>query len=83
MAEDAADALPEARHKATSKLADDLVGRVVRFAVDQFDQHTPLGAGHALRYGSVLVEYLLVTLLDVFANFEPISFSLVKFLKEE
>ena len=65
LTEDFRDALPESRHEAAPELLQHLVGRVFRFAVDEFQQHAALRAGHAFQHGGVLLLDLVVNLLDI------------------
>ena len=63
--EDPGYSLPESGHESAAEFAQHLVGRVVRLAVDELEQHVPLGAGHVLGHGSVLLLDLVVDLLDI------------------
>ena len=65
LAEDFRDALPESRHEAAPELLQHLVGRVFRFAVDEFQQHAALRAGHVFQHGGVFVLDLVVDLFDI------------------
>ena len=65
LTEDFRDALPESRHETAAELLQHLVGGVFGFAVDEFQQHAALRAGHVFQHGGVFVLDLVVDLFDI------------------
>ena len=67
--EEASECLPESGSERSEECLDDVVGALVGFASDEFDEQLCLAFGEFLKHGLVLLEDLVLHFLEVFLAF--------------